>query len=127
MLCCLPRSAQGRGQGAQGPVLGLAGELIWPVTDPAWVGPDPPVAFLRARHERRCPGGTGGWRHRLTSCMAQVAAAADLRRVARARFTSTATVAATSAAAAAIRAICQPGMPPTTTVWSGAGAGAWCT
>ncbi|MGC1285773.1 MAG: hypothetical protein WA895_22920, partial [Streptosporangiaceae bacterium] len=31
-------------------------ELIWTVTGPAWVGPDPPVAFLRARHEAAVPG-----------------------------------------------------------------------
>src|SRR5262249_24468899 len=38
------------------------------------------------------------------------------RRVVRPRSTSTAAIAVTSAAAAAIAAICQPGMPPTTTV-----------
>src|SRR6266568_3369597 len=39
------------------------------------------------------------------------------RRAERARSASTAATAATSAAAIAITAICQPGMPPTTTVW----------
>jgi hypothetical protein len=115
------------GQGAQGPVLGLAGANLaghWPRPGSAlirrWLSCGPGT-------KRRRPGGTGGWRHRLTSCVAQAAAAADLRREARARFSSTATVAATSAAAAAIKAICQPGMPPPTTTWTGTGPGAWCT
>ena len=41
-----------------------------------------------------------------------------LRRVVHARYTSTAAVAAHRAAPAAIRAICQPGIPPMTTVWT---------
>ena len=45
------------------------------------------------------------------------------RRASRARSASTAVTAATIATATEIEAICQPGMPPTTTVWTtGAGA-----
>jgi hypothetical protein len=44
----------------------------------------------------------------------QVPCAVICRRVARARSSSTASVAATSAAPIAMRAICQPGMPPVT-------------
>ena len=43
------------------------------------------------------------------------------RRVARARSASTATVAASRAAATAMRVICQPGMPPETVVWTTTG------
>lgn len=42
---------------------------------------------------------------------------APCRRAASARSSSTATIAANSAAAAAIRAICQPGMPPAAAGW----------
>ena len=45
------------------------------------------------------------------------------RRAAHARYTSTAAVAASSAAPIAIRAICQPGIPPITTVWTGTRTG----
>src|SRR5690349_3153825 len=48
----------------------------------------------------------------------QAAAVAACRRLARARSASTATVAASRAAATAIRVICQPAMPPVTTVWT---------
>jgi len=54
---------------------------------------------------------------------AVVAAAA--RRVARARSRTTAAVAASRAAPMAIRAICQPAMPPLLTTWTvAAGTGA---
>ena len=43
------------------------------------------------------------------------------RRAVRARSASTAAAAAIRAATTAIRAICQPGMPPTTTVWTSTG------
>ena len=46
-----------------------------------------------------------------------------LRCAARARSRNTATAAESSAAPAAIRAICQPGMPPATTVWMTVRAG----
>jgi hypothetical protein len=49
-------------------------------------------------------------------CTAQAAAVAALLRLARARSASTAIVAASSAAATTMRAICQPGMPPATMV-----------
>ena len=60
---------------------------------------------------RRGPAGTA-W----SACTAQAVAVAAWRRVARTRYASTAAAAANRAAPAAIRAICQPGMPPTTTV-----------
>ncbi len=60
---------------------------------------------------RRGPGGTA-W----PACTAQAVAVTAWRRVARTRYASTAAAAANRAAPAAIRAICQPGMPPTTTV-----------
>src|SRR6478735_5866803 len=47
----------------------------------------------------------------------------DFRRALRDRSASTATAAANGAATTAIRAICQPGMPPTTTVWTSTGGG----
>jgi hypothetical protein len=55
--------------------------------------------------------------------MARAAAVIAFRRVARARSSSTAKVAASRADPTAIRAICQPGMPPATTMWT---AGARC-
>ena len=63
-----------------------------------------------------------GMSARVSVRAADQAAAVTWRRAERARSMSTAAVAATSAAPIAIRAICQPGVPPTTTVWSiGAG------
>ena len=53
--------------------------------------------------------------------ISQAARAVTLRRAARARSRSTARTAAANAAPAAIRVICQPGMPPMTTGWAVAG------
>ena len=50
------------------------------------------------------------------------AVAVTCRLASRARSSSTAATAATSAAPSAIRAICQPGMPPTVMTCIGAGA-----
>src|SRR6185312_8553689 len=60
--------------------------------------------------------------------LASVSGRTGRRRAVRPRSASTATIPVTSAAAAAIAAICQPGMPPTTTVWTtvaGAVAPSW--
>src|SRR5215469_9444105 len=77
-----------------------------------WHGGAPSVRWLSNRRSRdRCSP--------LLAYLAQAAAVTGLRRVVRARSASTATVAASRAAPAAIRPICQPGMPPITTVWTG--------
>jgi hypothetical protein len=67
------------------------------------------------------PGPMGVGAAALPAGKAQAAAVVVFRRAARARPASTAIVAASSAAATAIRAICQPGMPPVTAVRTGAG------
>src|SRR5215831_4264678 len=77
----------------------------------ALAGPD--TGFPRAR-----PGQVWPWVQ---------AVVAWVLRAAQTRSASMATAAAARAAPAAIRAICQPGMPPMTTVWAGTGTGAWCT
>jgi hypothetical protein len=56
---------------------------------------------------------------------AQVACLVTRRRAARIRSAVTASAAVSSAAPAAIRAICQPGVPPMTTVWIAGGARLW--
>ena len=81
-------------------------------TERAIPGSEPARTFAR-------PGDGGKMRWRGTARprgMAYVAALTALRRVARARSRSTAAVAASRAAPMAMRVICQPGIPPVTTV-----------
>ena len=63
-------------------------------------------------------------RQRTTARVTHTATAAGLRRAVHVRSASTATMAANSAAPMAISVICQPGIPPTTTVCTCTGSGA---